>query len=147
MSAFHHYELLCDAPGCAATINVGEATADATRRKAAQVGWVLRSLPPAAGHQWPRAIDLCPDHADGDRLIPEAGESLPAVCVDEVELPVEALREIRDCLAERARWFVSRRLAVPEPTRLAMEKVDAAIRFAAGELDAYDKLDAGRLQR
>ena len=134
MSAFHHYELLCDRPGCSATCNVGEATAYATRRKAAQLGWTSRFEPPGPGYRWARAIDLCPDHGAGAPAEPPiAGEPLPAVCVDEVELPVGALREIRDCLAERMRWFEARGRAVPEATWRAMADVDAAIRFAAGE--------------
>lgn len=140
MSALHHYELHCDAPGCSATCNLGETTAGVTRRKAAQLGWTYRTMAAASGRQWGRPVDLCPEHAGTDHLEPpEAGEPLPAVCVDEVALPVEALREIRDCLRDRIRWFESRGRPVPAVTRLTMDDVDEAIRFAAGEGEAIER--------
>lgn len=134
MSAFHHYELLCDEPGCAATCNVGEARTDITRRRAAAIGWTARAIPPSGGHQFARYVDLCPDHAasgptDGP---PGAGDALPAVCVDEAPIPVDVLREVRDCLAERVRWFESRCRPVPPATRQAARAVEEAILYAAG---------------
>lgn len=132
MTAFHHYELLCDAPGCAATFNAGEVQVGPTRRRAAQIGWVTRIIRPAHGGVGRRTIDLCPDHPNGDQAIPEAGVPLPAVCVDEVALSVGALREIRACLAERIRWFEARGYSVPTWTRQAAANVDEAIRYAAG---------------
>lgn len=133
MSAFQHYELICDGLGCTATCNIGEATALETRRKAAQIGWTCRTLPPGPGHQLARYVDLCPIHGiDAPSDPPLAGEPLPAVCTDEVFLPVDVLREIRDCLAERVRWFEARKRPTPEPTRRALIEVTEAINFAAG---------------
>lgn len=137
MSTFHHYELLCDAAGCSATCNVGEALAMDTRRRAAALGWTSRVIPAEIGfRKCSRHIDLCPAHAGADTggqdsHLP-AGEPLPAVCTDEVFLPVEVLREIRDCLAERGRWFETRGRAVPAETRAAIAAVDEAVRYASG---------------
>lgn len=64
-----------------------------------------------------------------------AGEPLPAVCVDEVWLPVEVMRELRDCIAERVRWFEGRGRAVPAATRDALGQVERAIEIAAGTPD------------
>ena len=62
------------------------------------------------------------------------GEPMPAVCVDEVWLPVEIFRELRDCLLDRVRWFESRGRAVPSPTQDAAREVERAIGFAAGDV-------------
>lgn len=128
MSALQHYALFCDAAGCDATFNVGERRAGITRQRAAQIGWTHRSL-------GANAMDLCPEHGDASQAPPVAGEPLPAVCVDEVWLPVEVMREIRDCLAERARWFAARGHTVPAATRDAARQVDFAIDLAAGHPD------------
>lgn len=62
MTAFHHYELLCDADGCDASFNAAEARADVTRAKAATVGWVHVVTPRPHGGPATSA-DYCQRHA------------------------------------------------------------------------------------
>lgn len=64
MTAFHHYELLCDADGCDATFNAGEARASVTREKAARVGWIHIWEPGGfANGRTKLNVDYCGAHA------------------------------------------------------------------------------------
>lgn len=64
MTAYQHYELHCDAPGCDAVYNVADKRADATRARAAKEGWVHGVEPPAPHRGGPaRSLDYCPAHA------------------------------------------------------------------------------------
>ena len=64
MTAFLHYELLCDAEGCSSTFNVAEKRADATRAQAARHGWAHGVVPwdPRRGGL-AKCVDYCPEHA------------------------------------------------------------------------------------
>lgn len=62
MTAFHHYELLCDAPGCGRTFNAGEATATRTREIAGLDGWVHGVIAREAGGP-SKSLDYCSEHA------------------------------------------------------------------------------------
>lgn len=63
MTAFHHYELLCDAPdGCDARFNAAEKHAFKTREYASRQGWVHVVTPRAEGGP-AHSADFCPTHA------------------------------------------------------------------------------------
>jgi hypothetical protein len=64
MTAFLHYELLCDAPNCEEHFNIGERRADATRSQAAQHGWAHGVVPPDPRRGGlSKSVDYCPAHA------------------------------------------------------------------------------------
>lgn len=64
MTAFQHYELLCDHAGCEETFNAGERRADFTRQSARLVGWVYGVVPPAPNKGGPaKSLDYCKAHA------------------------------------------------------------------------------------
>jgi hypothetical protein len=64
VTAFHHYELLCDADGCDASFNAAEARAHATREKAAKAGWVHVFVPGGFGKgRTLVCADYCERHA------------------------------------------------------------------------------------
>lgn len=65
MTAYQHYELRCDHPGCQRRYNVLERRADVTRARAGQDGWAHGLVPPDPPRGGPaRSLDFCPDHAD-----------------------------------------------------------------------------------
>lgn len=63
MTAFHHYELHCDAVGCPASYNVANPRADGTRADALRHGWVhgVAYNPLTRGPA--KSFDFCPTHA------------------------------------------------------------------------------------
>lgn len=65
VTAFHHYELLCDEPDCDASFNAGEARVKATREAAAKQGWVHIFRPGGYGKgKTAMCTDYCPRHAE-----------------------------------------------------------------------------------
>lgn len=65
MTAFQHYELLCDADGCDESFNAGEPRAITTRNAAAKVGW-LHVFKPGGWGKGKTLVckDYCAKHAD-----------------------------------------------------------------------------------
>ena len=64
MTAFHHYELICDTEGCEESFNAAETRVDVTRQKAATVGWVHVFTPGGFGKgRTKMCADYCQKHA------------------------------------------------------------------------------------